>query len=73
MDAEEGQAEFEPHRLLEQDGDAPGRQQGVEQTAVETAHDDALDHEPDQGRHDEGDRNREKMLRPSQMPASTVA
>ena len=43
MDAEERQAEFEPHRLLDQDRDAPGRQQRIEQAAVEAPHDDALD------------------------------
>ncbi len=54
MDAEERQAQFKPHRLLDQDRDAPGRQQRVEQAAVQPTHDDPLDREPDQRRYDKG-------------------
>ena len=57
MDAEEGQAEFEPHRLLDQDRDAPGREQRIEQPAIEPAHHHPLDQEPEQRGDDEGERN----------------
>ena len=64
MDTEERQAQFKPHRLLDQDRDAPGREQGVEQAAVQTAHDDALNGQSDQRRHHEGNRDGDEDIRP---------
>ena len=43
MNAEKGEAEFEPDRLLDQDRDTPGREQRVEQPAIEPSNDDAFD------------------------------
>ena len=57
VNAEERQAEFQPHRLLDENADAPGGEQRVEHAAVEAPDDDALDHQPEQRRHDEGERN----------------
>ena len=57
MDAEERQAEFEPHRLLDENADAPGGEQRIEHAAIEAADDDAFDRKPEQRRHDEGQRN----------------
>ena len=64
MDTEERQPQFEPHRLLDQDCDAPGGQQRVEQAAIQPANDDALDREPDQRRDDEGQRDGHEDVRP---------
>ena len=49
--------EVEPHQLLEQDGDAPGREQRVEQASVEPAHDEDLDAVAERRRNDEGERD----------------
>ena len=57
MPAEERSAEFEAHRLLKENRDAPGREQRVEETAIQVADDQALDRQPDQRGHHEGDRN----------------
>ena len=57
VNAEERQAEFKPDRLLDQDGDAPCRQQRIQQPAIEAAHDDALDDQADDRGDDEGERN----------------
>ena len=64
MDAEERKAEFKPHRLLDQDCDAPGRQQGIKQATIQATHDDALDGETDQRRYDEGQRNGDEDIGP---------
>ena len=55
---EESQPEVEPDQLLEQDGDAPGGQQRVEQASVEPAHDEDFDRIAERGGDDEGERDR---------------
>ena len=73
MDVEEGQAEFKPDRLLEQDGDAPGRQQRIQQPAVEAADDEALDDQTERGRDDEGERDGQQHVEVrARCPASTA-
>ena len=57
MNAEEGQAELEPHGLLDQNADAPGGEQRVENAAVEAPNDNPLDQQAEQRRNHESQRN----------------
>ncbi len=60
MQAEERKAELQPNRLLQQDRHPPGGEQRIEQPAIQPAHHDPLDREPNQRRHDKGKRHRGK-------------
>jgi len=72
MDAEERQAQFKPHGLLDQDRDTqvarrvssrrPYRRRTMTRSMAR----------PDQRGHDEGQRNGREDFAPSQMPVSTV-
>ena len=56
-----GRAEGGAHRLLQDQRQAPGGEQGLQRPAVEEADDALLDQDADEARDDEGQRHRDQQ------------